>query len=189
MRYWPRRVDQKCQRDPSLGVAHGCFWKYHPARAWAWELRLQAEIGPDFRIREAPYRGDGGDDAHRAAFLAEHPTEALAAVEKEALRRRGRGDAARLVSSMTLLETGLWTHHALECWKLELRVAEKQGADFHLLAPDEPAARAALLAAHQELAVQRDLQVALLIPKAAEPDASEAEDDDAVEPEAEVDLV
>jgi hypothetical protein len=25
MRYWPTRVDAKCQEDPSLGVAHGCF--------------------------------------------------------------------------------------------------------------------------------------------------------------------
>ena len=68
MRYWPTRVDAKCQADPSLGVAHGCFWKYHPARAWAWELRLQDEIGPEFRIEEAPYRGDGGHEAHRAAY-------------------------------------------------------------------------------------------------------------------------
>jgi hypothetical protein len=37
LRYWPTRVDQKCQADPSLAVAHGCFWRYHPARAWAWE--------------------------------------------------------------------------------------------------------------------------------------------------------
>ena len=37
-----------------LGVAHGCFWKYHPARAWTWELRFQDEIGPEFRIEEAP---------------------------------------------------------------------------------------------------------------------------------------
>ncbi len=56
MRYWPTRVDEKCQEDPSLGVAHGCFWRYHPERAWAWELRLQDEIGPDFRIEEPPYR-------------------------------------------------------------------------------------------------------------------------------------
>ena len=32
MRYWPTRVDAKCQQDPSLGVAHGCFWRYHPER-------------------------------------------------------------------------------------------------------------------------------------------------------------
>src|SRR6185436_13972428 len=63
MRYWPARVDEKCRADPSLGVAHGCFWRYHPGRAWAWELRLQDEIGPEFRITEA-------DDAiHRAALL------------------------------------------------------------------------------------------------------------------------
>src|SRR5690606_29935972 len=55
MRYWPERVDAKSKKDPSLGVAHGCFWRYHPARAWAWELRLQDEIKPDFRIEESPY--------------------------------------------------------------------------------------------------------------------------------------
>jgi len=70
MKYWPTRVDAKCQEDPSLGVAHGCFWKYQPAKAWKWELRLQDEIGPDFRIEEASYRGDGGDREHRAAYLA-----------------------------------------------------------------------------------------------------------------------
>ena len=95
MRYWPTRVDAKCQQDPSLGVAHGCFWKYHPARAWAWELRLQDEIGPDFRIEEPPYRGDGGDTEHRAAYLRDHAEEAVEAIEKEvcaggASRRRLR---------------------------------------------------------------------------------------------------
>ena len=78
MRYWPTRVDEKCRDDPSLGVAHGCFWRYHPARAWAWELRLQDEIGPDFRIEEAPYRpggrdlGDQGSGPHREAWLRDH---------------------------------------------------------------------------------------------------------------------
>ena len=61
MRYWPSRVNEKCQEDPSLSVAHSCFWRYHPERAWAWELRLQQEIGPDFRIEEPPYRPGGRD--------------------------------------------------------------------------------------------------------------------------------
>lgn len=34
-RYFPTRVDKRCQADPSLGVAHSCFWKYHPAKAHA----------------------------------------------------------------------------------------------------------------------------------------------------------
>jgi Eco57I restriction-modification methylase len=50
--YFPQRVDEKCQKDPSLAVAHGCFWKYHPAKAYEWELRLQDEIAPDFTIDE-----------------------------------------------------------------------------------------------------------------------------------------
>lgn len=80
-RYFPERVDAKCQDDPSLGVAHGCFWKYHPAKAYAWELRLQDEIGPDFTIDEAD-----SDDC-RAGFLAEYPGEAQAIRDKEQERR------------------------------------------------------------------------------------------------------
>lgn len=80
-RYWPERVDAKCQEDPSLGVAHGCFWRYHPARAYAWELRLQDEIGPDFRIDEPDA------DTHRAAFLRDQPMEADEIRAKEERRR------------------------------------------------------------------------------------------------------
>ena len=94
-RYFPTRVDAKCQQDPSLGVAHGCFWRYHPARAWAWELRLQDEIGPDFRIEEPPYRpgdGDRGDGGHSPArLLPDHPE----APSPRSRRRPRRLDAAR----------------------------------------------------------------------------------------------
>lgn len=41
-----RRGDDKCEQDPSLGVAHGCFWKYHPAKAYAWELRWPETLAP-----------------------------------------------------------------------------------------------------------------------------------------------
>jgi hypothetical protein len=152
MRYWPTRVDAKCQRDPSLAVAHGCFFKYHPARAWAWELRLQDEIDPTFRIAEPPYRDDGGHTAHRRSFLAEQPAEALAIVEKEALRRlRRHGRLAELV----LLEPGLWRARPDLCWALELRVLARQGQDFRLRAPDEPAAREAFMRANPALVQQR----------------------------------
>jgi hypothetical protein len=80
-RYFPARVDAKCQVDPSLGVAHGCFWKYHPAKAFAWELRLQDEIRPDFTIDE-----EGSNEA-RARFLADHALDASALRDKELLRR------------------------------------------------------------------------------------------------------
>jgi hypothetical protein len=161
MRYWPDRVDQKCQNDPSLGVAHGCFWRYHPARAWAWELRLEDEIGPDFRIEEASYRpggrelGDAGDGPHRAAWLADHPEEALAAVEKEAIRRMGRGNNRKLVGEMTILEPGLWSALPRQVWDMELRLGERQGSEFCLIAPDEAEARGQLLAAHPHLATDR----------------------------------
>lgn len=153
MRYWPRRVDAKCQQDPSLGVAHGCFWKYHPARAWAWELRLQDEIGPAFRIEEGPYRGDGGHEAHRNILLADLPVDALAAIEKEALRRIRKHK--RPLAELVLLEPDLWGARPDLCWALELRVLEKQGQDFRLRAPDEAAARAAFEQLHPELVTKR----------------------------------
>jgi hypothetical protein len=150
MRYWPTRVDAKCQKDPSLGVAHGCFWRYHPERAWAWELRLQQEIGPDFRIEEALYRpsapdlGDQGDAPHRQTWLSEHPNEALAAVEKEATRRMGRGDNRQVVNEMRILEVGLWSVIPEKVAAMEQRLSDKQGAVFSLRAPDEAEGRATI---------------------------------------------
>lgn len=179
-RYWPTRVDAKCQEDPSLGVAHGCFWKYHPARAWAWELRLQDEIGPEFRIEEAPYRGDGGHLAHRAAFLAEHSDDALAAIEKEALRRRKKKKAPQ--SELRILEPGLWSKVPDLCYALELRLIEKQGADFRLVAPDEPDARAVYEADHPEQVSRRralitSATVLEMFPEDDEVDAEEFDED------------
>ncbi|MFN3151821.1 BREX-6 system adenine-specific DNA-methyltransferase PglX [Bremerella sp.] len=144
MRYFPTRVDAKCQEDPSLGVAHGCFWKYHPANAWAWELRLQDEIGPDFRIKEAPYRGDGGDQQHREAYLRDHPLEAIAAIEKEVHRRRKNAEG-KILEEMAILEPGIWSAEPEACWDMETRIIKKQEFGFRLIAPDEQEARAKLL--------------------------------------------
>jgi hypothetical protein len=172
MRYWPTRVDAKCQEDPSLAVAHGCFWRYHPARAWAWELRLQAEIGPDFRITEAPYTPGGrdmgysGDGPHRDAWLRDHAEEALAAVEKEAERRQGRARRRVTVSDMKILEPGLWTTMPAEVWQMEMRLSERQGAEFRLLSPDEPEQRAAYVKVNPELARARASALAQLKPVA-----------------------
>jgi hypothetical protein len=186
MRWWPTRVDEKCRRDPSLGVAHGCFWRYHSERAWAWELRLQDEIGPDFRITEAPYRPggrdveDAGDGPHRDAWLRDNAEQALAAVEKEAVRRMGRGSKRRLVAELALLESGLWSEHAAALWAMELRLAERQGAELRIVAPDEPAARAAYEAAHPALVLARAELLASLSPaELAEGDDSDDTDVDA----------
>jgi hypothetical protein len=163
MRYWPTRVDEKCQSDPSLAVAHGCFWRYHPERAWAWELRLQQEIAPDFRIQEAPYRpggrdlGDQGDAPHRQAWLSDHPVEALAAVEKEATRRMGRGENRQVVNEMRILEAGLWSVIPEKLAAMEQRLSDKQGAVFSLRAPDEAEGRAA----NGEQTVQTGLALSL----------------------------
>jgi hypothetical protein len=163
MRHWPTRVDEKCQRDPSLAVAHGCFWRYHPERAWAWELRLQLEIAPDFRIEEAPYGpggrdlGDQGDAPHRQAWLSNHPVEALDAVEKEAARRMGRGDNRQVVNEMRILEAGLWSVIPERVAAMEQRLSNKQGAVFSLRASDETEGRAVI----GEQAVQTGLTLAL----------------------------
>ncbi len=161
MRYWPTRVDDKCQDDPSLGVAHGCFWRYHPQRAWAWELRLQDEIGPDFRIEEGPYQHPDGSRspdhiALREAYLRDHAEEALEAVEKEALRRMGRGKDKKVVPKMTLLEEGLWSRWPALCWDLEGKLSEKQEAPFELDAPDAAGAREKWRDEHPTLTKERD---------------------------------
>ncbi|MGW3614528.1 BREX-6 system adenine-specific DNA-methyltransferase PglX [Micromonospora sp. NPDC005163] len=183
MRYWPTRADKKCQQDPSLSVAHGCFWRYHPVRAWAWELRLQDEIRPDFRIEEPPYRpgardlGDAGDTPHREAFLRDQPKASLAAIEKEALRRMGRGKSREQVAELRILEPGLWSAHAGAIWEMELRLAEKQGAEFRILAPDEPEARAAFEATYPTKVRERKEFLAALAPRIGLFAAESAQDD------------
>lgn len=188
MRYWPGRVDRKCQQDPSLGVAHGSFWRYHPERAWTWELRLQDEIGPEFRIEEPPYRpggrdvDDAGDVPHRDAFLRDQPEAALSAIEKEATRRMGRSKNRRVVPEMRILEAGLWSAHAEAFWEMELRLAERQGAEIRFLAPDEATARATFEAAHPERLQYRKSFLAGLVPPVElfdDEDAAGSEEDDA----------
>ena len=90
-KYFPERVDQKCQQDPSLGVAHGCFWKYHPERAYAWELRLQDEIDPEFTIDEdwgEPYQGVRNSVEAWQKFTDEQPDKAEELYNKEVKRRK-----------------------------------------------------------------------------------------------------
>jgi hypothetical protein len=89
-RYFPKRVRAKCVGDPSLAVAHKCFWELHPGKAYAWELRLQAEIRAGFTIDEP------ASDRARAHFLRQYPDQARAIVAEE--HRRRAGVAARAQS-------------------------------------------------------------------------------------------
>lgn len=82
-RYFPTRVRKKCYEDPSLAVAHKCFWELHPAKAYAWELRLQDEIRPAFTIDEP------GSEAARAKFLAENRDQAEE-IRSNEMKRRAR---------------------------------------------------------------------------------------------------
>ncbi len=87
-RYFPRRVAHKCAADPSLAVAHRCFWRLHPHKAYAWELRLQDEIHPDFTIDEP------GSDAARAQLLTEHAQQARDIEAAEHKRRERKAQRA-----------------------------------------------------------------------------------------------
>ena len=94
-RYFPQRVESKCKEDPSLAVAHRCIWRHHPARAYAWELRLQDELRPGFTIDEP--------EAHkaRAQLLAEHPDQIQELERAERKRRERKAQKAQI----DLLET------------------------------------------------------------------------------------
>jgi len=75
--------------DPEAG---GDFFERLVPRSHAWAARLRDVIRSDFTI-DAP-----GSDEARAAFLADHPQEAEAAVRTEAARRarkktKAEGDA------------------------------------------------------------------------------------------------
>lgn len=82
-RYFPSRVGMRCETDFDLSVAHGCAWKRHPARAYAWELRLRHDIDAEFSFSET-----GAEEA-RAAFLRECPQQAEQ-VRRMAEQRRAR---------------------------------------------------------------------------------------------------
>jgi hypothetical protein len=98
---------------------------------------------------------DTGDSPHRDAYLRDYPKEALDAVEKEAQRRMGRGKDRRVVAEMHILERGLWSVLPAQVWEMELRLAEKQRAEFRLLSPDEAEARAAYEEAFPERVQER----------------------------------
>ena len=98
-RYFPTRVRAKCHEDPSLAVAHHCFWELHPAKAYAWELRLQDEIRPDFTIDEP------NSDAQRAAFLKDHAAEAAEIAAKEQKRREKKAAKSEATEDESLFES------------------------------------------------------------------------------------
>lgn len=81
----------------------------------------------------------------------------LDAVEKEAIRRMGRGDNRQLVSEMPLLTTGLWSAIPEKVAAMEQRLSDRQGALFSLRAPDEAEGRAVV----GEQSVQGGLALAL----------------------------
>ena len=161
-RYFPERVDDKCQKDPSLGVAHGCFWRYHPDRAWRWELRLGLEIEPGFTIEEAD------SDDERLCYLDEQPGKALDALKDEVKRRKRKEKDAPLFE-VALPIAGLWDLFGHELVDLEVELTRDKGFRRPVTFPEpgggredwlamHPKAAARIAAAHREVeANQRSL--------------------------------
>jgi hypothetical protein len=75
----------------------------------------------------------------------------------------GHKKSRQLVPEMKILERGLWSAVPDDVWEMEMRLAEKQGEEFRLLAPDEPAARAAYEAAHPDRVQSRVEFIATLV--------------------------
>lgn len=127
--------------------------------------------------------GDTGDGPHRDAWLRDHMEEVLQQIEKEAERRQGRTRRRTTISEMRILEPGLWAAMPAEVWRMEMRLAERQGAEFRLLSPDEPAARTAYTEAHADIARARMSALAQLKPVAdmfSDDDTDEPDEDEAV---------
>ncbi len=116
MKYWPTRVDKKCKKDPSLGITHGCLWKYHPEYAWRWELRLQNEISSDFVIEETDH------EIFRYQYIITHSKQVIETIYKEVLRREKKESG---VNEITLNRSGLWFIAAKQMWKMEDTIALK----------------------------------------------------------------
>ncbi len=144
-RYFPERVEEKCTRDPSLGVAHGCFWKYHPARAWAWELRLGREIEPWFTIDEQ------GSDVYRETFLEENAEDAVKLLEKEVLRRNRKDkDAADI--EVCLPVAGVWEILGPDLIEHERELSLKKNIRKIVTFPEPGQGRQAFFRAHPKKA-------------------------------------
>ncbi|MFO0605026.1 MAG: BREX-6 system adenine-specific DNA-methyltransferase PglX [Polyangiales bacterium] len=159
-RYFPTRVAEKCKDDPSLAVAHGCFWRLHPARAFAWELRLGMEIRPDFTIDEAD------SDACRARWFEAETKAALEAVEKELTRRNRKrrgaeakgddaeeddaGGAKEVPPTLRVAKGALWARAPGEVFALELRWRAVLGEAFAVEEPGHEERRARWEAEHAE---------------------------------------
>ena len=87
-RYFPDARRREVPDDPSLAVAHGCFWKYHPAKAYAWELRLQDESAPTSPSTSPT------PTPHRTRFLEDRAPEARALEAAEHKRRERKAAKA-----------------------------------------------------------------------------------------------
>lgn len=139
MRYWPKRVDAKCQQDPSLAVAHAAFGGTTRKRAWAWELRLQDEIAQDFPDRRGalPRRRGAATPTGPCSSLSMCATDSEV-ITSEALRRIRKRKRPILESADPRSRAfGAWSRTS--AGRSKEAIIKKQKRDFRLRAPDEPA--------------------------------------------------
>jgi len=119
------------------------------------------EILDRFSVKFACLR-TRADYVLRWKFIESAPEEALAAIEKEVLRRRRK--QKRPQTELRLVVSGLWNSSPDDCWQLELSLIEKQQIDFRLLSPDEPLARATFEETHPDLVQSRKALLSRLKP-------------------------
>jgi len=93
-RYFQRRVDDECTRNPVLAAAHRCLWRHHPKTAYEWELRLQHDARSGFAMTEPDA------ETCRAFFLQAEPQVAreIHAAEVKRRERRSRARVAQAES-------------------------------------------------------------------------------------------
>jgi hypothetical protein len=149
----PRASTRSARADPSLGVAHGCFWRYHPSARGPGSCACRTRSGPTSALRRRPTRGpDRGHDGDtaRAFGLRDHPTTRWRSSRRRPLRRAASKSAGS-VSELRLLETGALERapgRVLGARAADHQAIREAGRRARVLAPDEPEARAAYEAAH-----------------------------------------
>ena len=116
MKYWPTRVDEKCKKDPSLGVAHGCFGNIIQNMLGLGNFDYKAKIGPDFVIEENDH------ETYRRQYLTNNTKDAIDVIYKEVLRREKKEMG---VDEIVLNRSGLWSVASTEMWKMEDTITEK----------------------------------------------------------------
>ena len=110
-RYFPTRIDEKCPTGPSPGMAHHCFWKYHPPKLTPGNSASRTKSPPTSPLtnpaRTKPAPPSSPLTPTKPARSKPRNTNAATATARKPKRRRTRmGAATRTrVNSMRMTTT------------------------------------------------------------------------------------